>query len=134
MRRGARLDPFSARLLSIHQKAHTFKPPPHDEHDVQSVLEEEEAELGEHAADEEPVLDLAPLEAVNTGCADEPVLDLAPVEAVDTGCAECGGMGKSSSPLEELRQEVAEMKARMAALEARIADLEEGDKAVYRKV
>jgi hypothetical protein len=114
MRRGARLDPFSARLLSIHQKTHTFDPPPHEEHEAQSVLEEE-AELGEHAAD------------------DEPALDLAPVEAVNIGCAECGGMG-ASSPVAELRQEVSEMKARIAALEARIADLEEGDKVVYRNV
>ena len=117
MRRGAHLDPFSARLLSIHQKPRTFNPPPHEEHDAQGVLGEEGTQaVGECA-----------------GAGEEPVLDLAPVEAVDTGCADCGGMG-ASSPVAELRQEVSEMKARMAALEARIADLEDEGKVVYRSL
>ena len=121
MRRGAHLDPFSARLLSIHQKPRTFNPPPHEEHDAQGVLGGDREEKGTQAVGE------------CAGAGEEPVLDLAPVGAVDTGCADCGGMG-ASSPVAELRQELSEMKARMAALEARIADLEDGDKAVYRSV
>ena len=115
---GPRLDPFSARLHAIHQKGRTFNPSPHEEHDAQGALGEgaDAQEIGECAA------------------ADEPTLDLAPVEAVDTGCADCGGMDASSSTVAELRQEVTEMKARIAALEARIADLEDGDKVVYRSV
>jgi len=124
MRRGAHLDPFSARLLSIHQKPRTFNPPPHEEHDAQGVLGEE---LGETQAVGECA-----------GAGEESVLDLAPVGAVDTGCVDCGGMGASSpvnaDPMVRMSEEVAAMKARMAALEARIADLEDGDKVVYRSV
>jgi len=115
---GPRLDPFSARLHAIHQKGRTHNPLPHEEHDAQGVLGEEE--------DTQAVGECA-------GVGEEPVLDLAPVEAVDTGCADCGGMG-ASSPVAELRQEVSEMKARMAALEARIADLEDEGKVVYRSL
>ena len=80
---GPRLDPFSARLHAIHQKGRTFNPPPHEEHEAQGVLGEEAdtQEIGECAA------------------ADEPTLDLAPVEVVDTGCADCGGVNASSSPV-----------------------------------
>lgn len=112
---GPRLDAFSARLHAIHQKGRTFNPPPHEEHDAQGLDDEAEAELGERAD------------------TDEPALDLEPVEAVDTGCAECGGMGQKSSPVEELRQELAALKARMIELEQRMADMEEEkDEPVYR--
>lgn len=113
---GPRLDPFSARLHAIHQKGRTSNPPPHEEHDAQGF--DDEAELGEHAD------------------AAEPALDLAPVEAVDTGCADCGGMGASSpvnaDPMIRMSEEIAAMKARIAALEGRIKELEDGDTAVYR--
>jgi hypothetical protein len=98
---GPRLDPFSARLHAIHQKGRTFNPPPHEEHDAQGLGDE--ADVGEHAA------------------ADEPVLDLAPVEAAGTGCADCGGMGnKKSDPVQELRTEIAAIKQRLAELEAAV--------------
>ena len=107
---GPRLDPFTARLHAIHQKRRTLNPQqPHEEHDAQGVLEEEkdaQAVVGERAD------------------ADEPALDLAPVEAVDTGCADCGGMGKKSDPVGELRNEVTAIKARLAELETAVAALE----------
>ena len=125
MRRGAHLDPFSARLLSIHQKPRTFNPPPHEEHDAQGVLGGDREEKGTQAVGE------------CAGAGEEPVLDLAPVEAVDTGCADCGGMGASSpvnaDPMVRMSDEMAAMKARMAALEARIADLEDEPKMVYER-
>ena len=123
MRRGVRLDPLGARLLSIHQKTHTFNPPPHEEHDAQGALGEELGEAEEVGA--------------CAGAGEESVLDLEPEEAVDTGCAECGGMGASSpvnaDPMVRMSEEMAAMKARMVALEARIADLEAEPKMVYER-
>ena len=103
---GPRLDAFSARLHAIHQKGRTLNPSPHQEHDAQGLDEDAEAELGERAD------------------ADEPALDLEPVRAVDTGCADCGGMGKKSDPVDELRNEVTAIKARLAELEEAVAALE----------
>jgi len=111
---GPRLDPFSARLHAIHQKRRALNPQPqplpHEEHDAQG--------LGDDDNDVQPVGERADT--------DEPALDLEHVErAVDTGCAECGGMGnKKSDPVQELRTEIAAIKARLAELEEAVAALE----------
>ena len=110
---GPRLDPFSARLHAIHQKRRTLNPTPHEAQGLEEEVVEEA--VGERAD------------------ADEPALDLEPVKAVDTGCAECGGMGKKSDPVEELRNEVTAIKARLAELEMKMAALAtDSDEPVYR--
>ena len=123
MRRGVRLDPFSARLLSIHQKAQTFNPPPHEEHGAQGVLEVQEVQEVQAVG-------------VLADADEEPVLDLASVEAVDTGCDACGGgEAKTNGVVEELRRELAFCKERLAALEEAIEQMEEEkeeNQAVYR--
>jgi hypothetical protein len=119
---GPRLDPFSARLHAIHQKRRTLnpqpQPPPHEEHDAQGLEVDND--------------DVAQAVGVRAD-ADEPALDLEPVKAVDTGCAECGGMGKKSDSVEELRNEVTAIKARLAELEMKMAALAtNSDEPVYR--
>lgn len=108
---GPRLDPFSARLHAIHQKRRAANPPlAHEEHDAQGL------EVDNN--------DDAQAVGVRADACDEPALDLAPVKAVDTGCADCGGMGKKSDPVEELRNEMTAIKARLAELEEAVAALE----------
>ena len=43
---------------------------------------------------------------------------------IDTGCAECGGKEGTTSPVDELRHEIADMKTRIAALEEKLAQLD----------
>jgi len=107
---GPRLDPFSARLHAIHQKNRAPNPTPHEERDAQGLGANDDDDVAQAVGERAD--------------ADEPALDLEPVRAVDTGCADCGGMGKKSDPVEELRNEVTAIKARLAELEEAVAALE----------
>jgi len=150
---GPRLDPFSARLLAIHQKG---KREPSTgavgdaltdiaKEQVGPEAEHTEAETGQ-AAHSSPDSNIALLEVEERTPertpehapehAPERNLECDPElggamgahmqwqETVDTGCAECGGMGKKSDPVEELRAEMTAIKARLAELEEAVAALE----------
>ena len=112
---GARLDPFSSRLLAIHRQNRSTpspttptSPPPTS---TDAVLDEA------HDA----------LDATTTPL-DPPVVEtpeLHPLPVERTGCADCGGSeAKANTAVEELRQEIASMKERLATLETQVAQLE----------
>ena len=110
-----RLDPFSARLLAIHQQA---KRPTAWSKDAGPVAAAAVAEYAEEQG-------VVPVGASCDEAEAEPASPLAPARhGVDTGCAECGGKGESSSPVDELRQEIADMKMRIDALEKKLAQLD----------
>jgi len=110
-----RLDPFSARLLAIHQQAK--RPTASSEHAGPVAA----AAVAEYAEEQGVV-------PVGSSCADPEVAPTAPLapsrHEIDTGCAECGGKGESSSPVDALRHEIADMKTRIAALEEKVAQLD----------
>ena len=134
---GPRLDPFSARLLAIHQKGKRA-PSTGAVDDVLAVMAEVGAEVGaemgaevHQTAQSPPGSKIAHLEVDGFDREDDPGVAAAlraHVEAqgvVDTGCAACGGKDKrESDPVADLRREMAEVKARLAALEENLESLE----------
>tara|TARA_B100000575_G_scaffold272062_1_gene253867 strand:- start:5035 stop:5424 length:390 start_codon:yes stop_codon:yes gene_type:complete len=110
-----RLDPFSARILAIHQQ--TKRPTGSSEHAGPVAA----AAVAEYAEEQRGV----PVGSSCTGPEAAPVVPLASTRhEIDTGCAECGGKGESTSPVDELRQEISDMKTRIAALEEKVAQLD----------
>lgn len=109
---GARLDPFSTRLLAIHQQAK--RPATASEHASPVVA----AAVAEYAAEAGTGAELA-----------EPLA--LPASELDTGCAECGGKG-ATSPVDELRQEIAAIKEHLAALEDKVAQLDADSGQLYQ--
>lgn len=133
---GPRLDPFSARLLAIHQKA---KRAPSSTGAVDDVLAEIANEPVEHTAAEPNQAAQSPLGPTvvhleveeHNSLGGDPALAEAmrahcqAQETVDTGCAECGGKDeRASDPVAELRREVTEIKARLEALEQGLEELD----------
>ncbi len=110
-----RLDPFSARLLAIHQQAK--RPTTSSEHAGPVAA----AAVAEYAEEQGVV-------PVGSSCAEAEAAMAAPLaptrHEVDIGCAECGGKDESSNPVDVLRHEIADMKTRIAALEEKVAQLD----------
>jgi ferredoxin-like protein FixX len=104
---GARLDPFSTRLLAIHRQTRSIAPAP----STDAIPEEV------HDALDAATTILEPPAAETTH-----ELHALPVES--TGCLECGGSDvKTTATAEELRQEIASIKERLATLEAQVTKL-----------
>ena len=110
-----RLDPFSARLLAIHQQAK--RPAAASEHAGPVAA----AAVAEYAEEQGVV-------PVGSSCAEAEAASAEPFaptrSEIDTGCAECGGKEGTTSPVDELRHEIADMKTRIAALEEKLAQLD----------
>ena len=122
-----RLDPFSARLLAIHQKGRPASTPTSAVDDVLTEIAKEKAEAAE-GAEEAPQSSAGPkiIDIVDEfDPEDDPEFAAAMRAAIeaqkqlDTGCAACAESCPAPSLADALR-EIEALKARVAELESRV--------------